>query len=221
MAGVPRVSVALRDFLESVRQSEELPRHVAELRSSCSGGPSILPRREFEMVVELAFLQLFLAWEEFLEESFIRYLCGSASPSGQKFRRLIKPQSQETARTFLMVNRRYVDWTEPGMLRPLAESMFENGGSFSVLSTAGRALREMRTIRNRIAHRSGSARTAFETLVRECLGYVPKPPLTPGAFLLRNRPTHHATASNRKTPRSTFFSYYSSTVTALANLIAP
>jgi hypothetical protein len=212
MAGVPKVKTALASFLQSVQAAEDLLTGVSRLRSTARGGASALSDRQFEMVVELSFLQRYLAWEEFLEESFIRYLCGSSSPNGTKFPRLVKPRDRATVDRLLYVHRR-PDWTTPGQVMSLAESMFESGGPFVPVGNASVDLTDMKAIRNGIAHRSLSAREQFEKVVRRVHGSVPRG-ITPGGYLLRRPPAKRSSAS-------TFLAHYSDVLAGLARMIAP
>ena len=171
-----------------------------------------MSNRQFEMVVELSFLQRYLAWEEFLEESFICYLCGSASPNGSKFARLVRPKDRTTAERFLYLQRP-PNWTDPGSVTSLAESMFDHGGPFTPVSAASLELREMKAVRNRIAHRSLSAQRGLEEVVRNVYGAVPRR-VTPGGYLLRTPPA-------RRSGASSFLTHYSDLLVALGRLIAP
>ena len=213
MAGVPRVRTALNAFVESAQAAAGLLAGVKQLRSRAPRGARLLSDRQFEMVAELSFLQTYLAWEEFLEESFIRYLCGSASPSGKKFSRLVKPRDRGTAEKLLYMHRHRPDWTEPGNVTRLAESMFDLGGPFVPVSSASADLREMKVIRNRIAHRSLSAQQELEQLVRRVYGAVPRR-TTAGGYLLRRPP-------GPRSRKRTFLAYYSDLLVALARMIAP
>jgi hypothetical protein len=38
-----------------------------------------------EFLYELSFLRIFIEWEAFLEQTFIRYLCGYAHPRGEPY----------------------------------------------------------------------------------------------------------------------------------------
>lgn len=43
-----------------------------------------LPVAKLELAYELAYLRVFTAWEDFLEQSFLRYLCGYMASHGQE-----------------------------------------------------------------------------------------------------------------------------------------
>jgi|SRR3972149_6579026 len=216
MPGKHQVSVSLRVFLTSVRESSELLQAVDKIRQDAPRGRVVLPRTRFQLVAELAYLQLYLSWEEFLEESFVRYFCGSRSPNGTTYPRLIKPKDNDSARAFLFANRRYLDWTDHSAIVRIAETVFQNGGPFATLSSSSRTLTDMKKIRNRITHRSQSARNEFEDVVRQQLGSMPRPVLNAGAFLVTEKP-----ATTSGVQRESFFEYYSRSIGVLATLVAP
>lgn len=90
---------------------------------------------------------------------------------------------------------------------------FGSGRPFAnVLSLNNNLLRELNTIRNAVAHRSGSARQRFEELVRQKLGALP-PNLTVGSFL--------GTTAPGIIPPSSFLEFYVSKIEFAAQQIVP
>lgn len=173
-----------RDFNQYVGQSQRL---VFTARRWAAGPltPKFTPFHR-NILIELAYLRVFLAWERFLEESFILFLLGKRP---QRMRRrprsLVTPTSWQRAFDLLLPEsgRGYVDWDNLDHVRNRAKRFFRNGEPFeTALLPRLNLLHEMRTIRNAIAHRSLASQEKFEKLVRDKLGYLP-PNLTVGFFL--------------------------------------
>ena len=159
-----------------------------------------LPRIQVEIIVELAFLRAFMAWESFLEESFIRYLVGGKLYSGHSPRRFVNPPNLGRATKIILgEGKEYIGWNSASSVIARSEIYFEAGEPYkNALIGAVRDIDNMNTIRNRIAHKSTSSRSKFNDFIRREFGYGVSG-MTPGRFLLRN------TISN---PQINYFGYY-------------
>src|SRR2546427_472886 len=60
----------------------EAGERIRAVSHSGSVGRTELSISRLEAMYEMAFLRIFLLWEDFLEQSFLRYLCGYASSTG-------------------------------------------------------------------------------------------------------------------------------------------
>ncbi len=167
-----------------------------------------------EIVIKIAFLQSFLAWEEFLDESFILYMLGMRPPRGyRRPTRLFKPSKRKEAMRLIVGDRRYADWTQTAMLRERARLYFKKGEPYdSALSIHQNMFQDMNTIRNAIAHSSEHSREQFKKLVRRNLGTYPSG-ITIAKFLRMQKPGI--------TPAITFIDYYLTTVSLIADSIVP
>jgi hypothetical protein len=132
----------------------------------------------------MAFLGMFLAWEDFLEESFIRYMCGAVTGTHYCPKVYVSPTNLDHALKFFIVKPRdYVEWSSGQQVIERAEMVFRDGEPYkSAIRPLLTDLDDMRQIRNSIAHRSGTSWRRFEALVRRILGSRPRR-LTPGLFL--------------------------------------
>jgi hypothetical protein len=140
---------------------------------------------ELESIAEMVFLRMFLAWEHFLEQSFLSYMCGRKDRKVKIQCFVVFPSIQHAANLIIPEGRRYAEWSEPEIVRQRAERYFKDGEPFkSALGGVSGQVEEMRKVRNSIAHKSKHAREKFEQVVRQALGTVPRG-ITPGAFLLR------------------------------------
>ena len=174
----------LIEFSGRIRESRRLARyaHQWSLRIGSRGRPFISEARR-DSIVELAFLRAFLAWESFLEKSFLVYLSGKTPSRGRVPKRYYFPPNEEMAREWLAEGKDYAKWADGQDVDRRAKRMFEDGYPFSsVLVSHQVALADANIIRNMIAHESANVRAKFERIVRRALGTVP-PNRTAGAFL--------------------------------------
>ncbi len=136
----------------------------------------------------MALLKLTLAWESFVEDTFLRYLCGSKSAAGVAPTLLLsKEPTLNAAFKTLTKGNRYLAWHADTTINR-ANKWFDAGAPYlNAVSGVKSDLDDMADIRNRIAHRSAYSVTAFQDVVRARLGYVPTG-MTPGRFLLGSIP---------------------------------
>jgi hypothetical protein len=186
-----RLSTVLRNFSRSLQECRQLgaDAHDWSLPGAHGARPYIYGKRRDSMT-EIAFLRAFLAWEMFVEHSFILYLSGQKPPRGRAPRRYAFPPNQETASRWVIPERRpYAEWTDPQDVLGRSERFFHHGRPFApVLRSNVTMLQEAKVIRNAIAHMSQGARQKFENLVRQKLTTLP-PKTTVGGFLSTTIPT--------------------------------
>ena len=200
----PRIQSVLDGFRQEVDRSNAL---LDDIR--VRGVPFFRLRQ----IAELSYLRIYLAWENFLEESFARFLCGASTLSGHRPTCYAKPKNIEHAKDFLVGLDRpylqYADWASVENVKQRARLCFRGGAPFvPPLDAALRDLLDMRIIRNHIAHRSSSARKKFRNLQQRHLGV--RKNYSAGQFLL----LAHAQTGVR------YIRFFSSTVTLVAQRIA-
>lgn len=171
--------------------------------------------RHKDTVVGLSFLRTFVAWETFLEQSFISYLLGSKPPGGPKPKRLVKPATRRMAVLVIIGgDRDYADWYKWDQLKGRAKKYFEDGKPYTDALLGQKSLfDEMATLRNAIAHSSSHSQEKFKSLVRSKLSGFYPPNLTVGGFLAMTVPG--------SSPPESFLEYYLGSVNNLAELIVP
>lgn len=182
-----RHELVLRDFSSDVEQSRKLVFAARQWIVPASG-----PRKpkfttfHRNILIELAFLKAYLAWERFLEESFILYLLGKKPVRRRSTpRSYLVPNGWKHAFELILpeTGRRYVDWDNVEFVRKRAKRFFANGEPFeSALSARLNLFGEIQTVRNAIAHRSLTSQSKFQNLVRDKLTYLPAG-LSVGGFL--------------------------------------
>jgi hypothetical protein len=162
----------------------------------------------------MAFLHAFLAWEVFVEESFILYLVGQQPPRGRAPIRHTFPPNQRAAREWIIPEgRRYATWNIPTHVSNRALRFFRDGRPFTEVLRANQSLLdEARIIRNAIAHNSISTREKFEEFVRTMLGSLPHN-ITVGGFLVTIKPS--------SAPPISFLDFYIGKLNSAAELIVP
>lgn len=196
---MPAVGALRDDFDNDLRKAEDL---LAAVR---------LPFFQQALIYELAFLRCFLAWEIFLEETFYAYMLRKPAPDGTTYRRYVAPKNTDHAQKIIRGQRRFSAWTNSDEIVRRAELYFDSGEPFtSGLGTISSDLADMVTVRNRIAHRSGSAKTRFLELVRRKHGSVPQG-TNAGRFLLG---TEAGSSENR-------FKAYLGILVGASRIIAP
>lgn len=165
-------------------------------------------------MTEMAFLRAFLAWESFVEESFILYLAGQKPPRGRAPKRYAFPPNLGAAMEWVIPEGRpYARWAAAEDVIERAERFFQTGRPFApVLRGNQNALEDVQIIRNAIVHKSTSARMKFERLVRTKLGTLPRN-LTVGGFLGSTEP--------RTTPPISFLEFYVGKIDLAAQQIVP
>lgn len=171
--------------------------------------------RHKETVTGLAFLRVFVAWEAFLEQSFILFLLGKKPPVGSKPKRLLKPSSRKMANFIIVsLDKEYVDWNKWDQLKSRANKCFKNGKPFTAALVGQKMLfDELAVMRNAIAHPSAHAQNRFKSLVRSKLQGSYPTNLSVGGFLGMTIPN--------SSPPESFLEHYIENVNLLADLIIP
>jgi hypothetical protein len=197
-----KVATVLSELGRNLGESRSLAAeaHLWATAPHAPGIPVISVKRKDSMT-ELAFLRAFLAWEGFLEETFVLYLMGARAPRGRAPHRFAFPPTHRAALEWVVPEGKpFAEWTHAGSVCERAERFFRDGRPFvSVLRIHLNALNEARIIRNAIAHQSKSAREKFETVVRGRLVTLPAN-LTVGGFLSTTMPG--------TTPPTSFMEFY-------------
>lgn len=209
-----KLSTTLAALVTGLNRTEQLAAAAQQWTSVRT--PRGVPRfstHHKEIVVELAFLRAFLAWEGFLEESFVLYLLGKAPPRGISPTRYTDPPSRVVAEQLASEGRDYTDWTSVSAVTGRAERFLRDGRPYSpVLKSQQYSFDEMKTIRNAIVHSSTYSSRQFERLVRRKLGTY-RPNLSVGGFLTITVPS--------SSPPESFFGSYVGQIRLAAERIVP
>lgn len=175
------LGIAYKNFNRQVITNMSLVRSMEKIRDY--KGAVHLKESEFFSIIELSFIKVYLAWENFLEETFILLMLGK----NKKLVKYVSPKDQTHALELLKEGREYPEWTKIDVILRKAEMLFKNGNPYKrYLNQINTEIKDMTAIRNSIVHRSDSSRTKFDNLVRSSLGNSPKN-LTPGEFLFKTK----------------------------------
>jgi hypothetical protein len=165
---VPLAQILL-DFNGSVAQCDNLI--ASAHRTDGPGGPSLFPAADRQQITVAAFLNLFIAWETFLEWSLSEFMIGSATISGSVPVKYVSPLHAQAARELVIGVRTYFDYANHDNVRKVAQMFFQNGYPFEPhLSGIDSELRDLRTMRNASAHVSSTTQTALESLALRIFG---------------------------------------------------
>jgi hypothetical protein len=172
-----------REVAEAIRLAE-----IAEIaRSEAARGSqtrrNLHPSR-IELIYELAYLRTFLAWEVFLEQAFLRYLCGYSSSQGVAVPQAGVAFSATLAHAELTVlaGRPYRLWHNPTEVADRSSRLLASCPIETVLRSSIARLDAFAAIRHRIAHAQADARRKFDAATMAIAGRRYKG-ARPGAFL--------------------------------------
>ena len=206
-----KVIVALKKDLDNIEQLALAAEQWTSVRFP-PGVPKFAPAHR-EIIIKIVFLQTFISWEEFLDESFTLYLLGKRPPKGKCPRRLHNPTRRKDAIRLIIGDRNYADWTRTDILIDRAKKYFRGGEPYkSALGSYQNVLADMNTIRNAIAHSSTHSKNQFKALVRRKLGTYP-PNLSVAKFLAMTMPS--------SSPTKSFLQFYLENIHIAADTIVP
>ena len=156
-------------------------------------------------------MNMFEAFESFMEQLFIAYMMGYPGRNGQSVTRYVSPIDEQHAESMLRGNEKYMDFTSRETIQRIANNYFQDGGPFVYLSNISADFETMKKIRNELSHHSLKSRRDFESAVRSNVGQMPTN-LSVSWFLMTNVPRTH----------DTFFTkYYTTVTTAMDDMSKP
>ncbi len=128
--------------------------------------------------IEGCYIRFVVSWETFIEEYFLRCLCGGKT----RAKREIKPlhtvyRNSSIAFTNININRRdrekdYIDWLDANVMKRRINDHFRANSRVQKINLSAEKMYELVVIRNAIAHRSQNAIIKFEKFVKDQLGYL-------------------------------------------------
>jgi hypothetical protein len=171
MAGRPAEAQHVRTTFESECSSARtLVAAILAIPAKVKPSPSPgLHPKHAQQVVELAFMAVVASWEEFLEDSLVRYVAGAKTASGYRptpkfglasgIPHAYQILSQDTK---FDPQRDYLKVTDPNWVRSTAAFIF-SAHPYTHLQPKTDLIKHASAIRNRIAHSSEKCRTDFKT----------------------------------------------------------
>jgi len=159
---IPALELKFASAVDDALQLSEAGERIRALAPPGSLVRRELRTRRLEALYETSFLRIFLLWEDFLEQSFLRYLCGYESSTGPAALRAAKFPKLSDAETAVLGTRDYVSWANPDSVISRSRYYMNGGVHETVLNSDLSRLEAFTAVRNRIAHSSDYARQQFD-----------------------------------------------------------
>lgn len=157
----------LIDFRATIH---ELNQHIQFAHLKYAGGNYKIPANLREFISESAFLKMFIAWETFVEKSFVDYLINEESILCRRPAKWVNPIDANHAHQIIIGNQKHMDWSNPETIRKISKIFFHQGYVFdAALSSINADLMDMKTIRNSAAHVSSTTTAKLDGLATRIL----------------------------------------------------
>lgn len=203
----PTFKKILNSFNLQVIQEFNLIKSIERVRKIHINFKCQLSQNELYEIVELSFIRIFIAWEQFLEDMFTRHLI---SQKKSKIKSYVSAKSLKHAYEIVKENKPYPDWTNKDVVLRKANLFFKEGEPYmTALNSISSYLEEIKTIRNSIVHMSTNSQENFKSLVRIKMASSPRG-ISAGKFLL----------SIKNPPAETYIEYYANILKSSARLIS-
>lgn len=135
-----------------------------------------------ELLYELAYLRMFNEWESFLEQTFIRYMCGYISHAAVSRLPAHEYTNIAAATAAVLQGRAFKLWHDPNHVANRARGFFSVSPHDLVISSHQSRLSDFAAVRHRIAHAQEDASRKFATATMRLAG-VRYRANRPGRFL--------------------------------------
>lgn len=169
------IAQAIATFSSKLSQCDSL---IANAHRLDAHGSPLFPQLDREQITIAAFLNLFVAWEEFLESTISNFMVGASTLSGTQPIRHASPPDVTAAKKMLIGVNRYFDYANHDNVRKVVLMYFQNGYPFEPnLSSIFQDLGDLKTMRNASAHISFSTQVPLEGLAQRIFG-SPRPGIT-------------------------------------------
>ena len=158
----------LNEFQIKVLQCENL---IANAHKTDAKGNAILPAIDQSQITVAGFMNMFIAWETFLESSLAALMTGTLTISGNAPTRYVMPPTLDAARDLVIGTNRYFDYANHQNVIKMVRQYFLNGYPYEPhLSGIYSDLQDLRTMRNASAHISSTTQTALDALFLRIFG---------------------------------------------------
>jgi hypothetical protein len=148
----------------------ELNQHIQFAHQKYASGNYKIAANLRIFISESAFLKMFVAWETFVESSFIDYLINEESILLRRPAKWATPINRKHANQLIVGNQKYMDWSNPETVRTISKIFFHQGYVFdTALSAINTDLMDMKTIRNSAAHLSSTTSDKLDGLASRIL----------------------------------------------------
>lgn len=166
------LDITLAELEERVAQCDTL---IATAHQIGASGTPLFALIDRQQITVAAFLNLFIAWESFIEDAMTKLMSGSPTISGTYPTRYVSPPTQDAAKVLVIGINKYFDYANHENVRRLASMYFQDAYPFEPhLSSIASDLADLRTMRNASAHITSTTQKALEALAQR-LSSTPKP----------------------------------------------
>ena len=185
---------------------------IASAHRTDGAGAPLFQLRDREQITVAAFLNMFIAWEGFLESATLNLMAGESTISGRLPTRRVLPATISDAAAMIKGVMQRFDYSNHQNVRTIVNMYFEQGFPYEpCLSAMYEDLSDMKTIRNSCAHITATTQVPLATLGTKIAGQ-PIPNLTVYKLLTMTDSRPHS--------GGTVFESYKSKLMAAAQLIA-
>lgn len=151
---------ALAAFKADVAQCDNL---IANAHQDGPGGTPFLPEMDRRQITVAAFLNVFIAWESFLETTLAALMVGEPTISGTHPVRYVVPRDLQAAKALVKGVMKYFDYANHENFKQTVRMYFENGYPYEPhLSGLIGDLVDLKAMRNASAHLSTTTQNALE-----------------------------------------------------------
>ncbi len=180
-------------------------------------------------IIELSFMNIISAWEEFAQAVFVRYMIGGVSESDYSpVLRIGRCLSLNHAMDLIAGKSDfdpsidYLDWSNWTKVLDKAKLFFEKAKPFSSVNENQRQLiRDSVIIRNRVAHSSKKCKQAFNILAKRYLGLRGSESLPRGFSVGRLLISDKVRGFNKAYESDNYYQSFSVMFRKLSDIIAP
>lgn len=205
--------MSLADTLATLQVSAaQCDRLIANAHQTDAAGVAVHPALDQRQITVAAFLNLFMSWETFLEESLTKLMAGIPTISGRIPVRYVMPPNVEAARSLVIGINRYFDYGNHEYVRKIVRMYFDDGYPYEPhLSAINSDLSDLRTMRNASAHITSTTQAALESLAQRIFS-TPRPGIDLYSLLTTTDP--------RSARGNTVFAECSEKLLVVAGLVA-
>ncbi|MCO5949921.1 hypothetical protein [Mucilaginibacter flavidus] len=149
-----------------------------------AAGDYLLPANQRNFITDSSFLKMFIAWETFIENAFIDYMLGEPSINGHTVVKYVQPIDHNHAGKILIGTQKYVDWSNPEIIKKLSNLYFEPSNIIDTyISSTMADLFDLKTIRNAAAHLTSTTQNQIVSLGNRLLS-INNPTITVSDLIL-------------------------------------
>ena len=170
----------LEDEIQSLRKLDSVN------QNQLSGGKGqILTNRQLHLLTEGLFFSAFRAYEQFIKNIFVLYCCGLQPSRRRLVKSYLHPRTMLHVEDLVQSSMPFLDWSSPDILLERAETYLKDGYPIKIPITSNiDELRDLKRIRNHIAHMSKESTSEFKKTLKKHYSVVPIAIPRPGEYLL-------------------------------------